>query len=51
MSLRRLLLLTAALVLGAALWVGAPAGATENPDYTAPPPTTSTRWCASAATA
>jgi LPXTG-motif cell wall-anchored protein len=40
MSLRRLLALTAALVIGGLLWSAAPAGATENPDYTAPPPTT-----------
>ncbi|HWJ98152.1 MAG TPA: LPXTG cell wall anchor domain-containing protein [Acidimicrobiales bacterium] len=40
MSLRRLLLPSLALVVGGLLWVASPAGATENPDYTAPPPTT-----------
>ena len=40
MSLRRTLHLTLAIVVGALLWSAAPAGATENPDYTAPPPTT-----------
>ena len=39
MSLRRTLSLTLALVVGTLLWAAAPAGATENPDYTAPPPT------------
>ena len=39
MSLRRTLPLTLALVLGSLLWATS-AGATENPDYTAPPPTT-----------
>jgi LPXTG-motif cell wall-anchored protein len=36
--LRRMLSLVAALVVGV-LVLAAPAGATENPDYTAPPPT------------
>lgn len=40
MSIRRLLALTLALVVASLLWVAPPAGATENPDYTAPPPTT-----------
>jgi LPXTG-motif cell wall-anchored protein len=40
MSLRRTLHLTLAIVVGALLWSATPAGATENPDYTAPPPTT-----------
>lgn len=39
MSLPRTLSLTLALVVGSLLLAG-PAGATENPDYTAPPPTT-----------
>ncbi|MCU1371511.1 MAG: hypothetical protein JWO77_2705 [Ilumatobacteraceae bacterium] len=40
MSLRRTLSLTIALVVASLMWAAAPAGATENPDYTAPPPTT-----------
>ncbi|MGN6693555.1 MAG: LPXTG cell wall anchor domain-containing protein [Aquihabitans sp.] len=40
MSLRRTLALTLALVVGTLLWAASPAGATENPDYTAPPPPT-----------
>lgn len=40
MSLRRTLSLTLALVVGSLLLAAAPASATENPDYTAPPPTT-----------
>ena len=40
MSLRRSLHLTLALVVASLLWVATPAGATENPDYTAPPPST-----------
>lgn len=40
MSLRHLLHLTLALVVGSLLWVAPPAGATQNPDYTAPPPST-----------
>ncbi len=40
MSMRRILSLTVALVLAGLLWSAAPAGAAENPDYTAPPPTT-----------
>src|SRR6476661_5910108 len=38
MSLRRPLSLTVALVLAGLLWASSPAGATENPDYTVPPP-------------
>ena len=40
---RRTLQLVLAVLAGALLWVAAgtsPAGATDNPDYTAPPPTT-----------
>lgn len=40
---RRTLHVTLAVLVGALLWVAAgasPAGATDNPDYTAPPPTT-----------
>jgi LPXTG-motif cell wall-anchored protein len=40
MSLRRLLPLTLAVVLAALVSLASPASATENPDYTAPPPTT-----------
>jgi LPXTG-motif cell wall-anchored protein len=40
MSLRRTLSLTVALVVAGLFWASAPAGAVENPDYTAPPPTT-----------
>jgi LPXTG-motif cell wall-anchored protein len=40
MSLRRTLSLTVALVVASLMWAASPAGATENPDYTAPPPTT-----------
>ena len=41
MVLRRCLQLTLALVVASVLWASAgTAGATENPDYTAPPPTT-----------
>ena len=40
MSLRRTLSLTLALVVGAVLLAASPAGGTENPDYTAPPPAT-----------
>ncbi len=40
MSLSRTLSLTLALVIGSLLWATSPARATENPDYTAPPPTT-----------
>jgi LPXTG-motif cell wall-anchored protein len=39
MSLRRMLSMTLALLLAGLLWAGSPAGATENPDYTAVPPT------------
>jgi LPXTG-motif cell wall-anchored protein len=39
MSLRRTLFLTLALVVGSVVLATSPAGATENPDYTAPPPT------------
>lgn len=39
MTLRRTLSSTLAVVLVAVLWLAAPASATENPDYTAPPPT------------
>lgn len=42
MSLRRTLSLTVALLVAGLFWASAstPAGAVENPDYTAPPPTT-----------
>jgi len=40
MSLRRTFALLASVVVASLLWTAAPAGATENPDYTAPPPTT-----------
>ena len=40
MSLRRVLSMTVAVVLAALVSLAAPASATENPDYTAPPPTT-----------
>ncbi|WP_421119148.1 LPXTG cell wall anchor domain-containing protein [Aquihabitans daechungensis] len=40
MSLRRTLSLTVVLVLSGLFWAASPAVATENPDYTAPPPTT-----------
>ena len=41
MTWRRIVQLTAALLVGGLLWAGAgTASATENPDYTAPPPTT-----------
>jgi LPXTG-motif cell wall-anchored protein len=40
MSLRRILHLTVSLVIGVLVVSAVPAGATENPDYTAPPPTT-----------
>ena len=40
MSLRRVLSMTVAVVLAALVAPAAPASATENPDYTAPPPTT-----------
>lgn len=43
MTWRRIVQLTTALLVGGLLWAGAgagTAGATENPDYTAPPPTT-----------
>jgi LPXTG-motif cell wall-anchored protein len=39
MSLRRMLSSIVALLLASLLWVASPAGATENPDYTAVPPT------------
>ncbi len=40
MSLPRMLSLTLALGVGALLLAASPAGAAENPDYTAPPPAT-----------
>ena len=40
MSLRRMLSSALVLVIAGLLWTSSPAGATENPDYTAPPPTT-----------
>lgn len=40
MSLRRVLWMTLAVVLAALGSLASPASATENPDYTAPPPTT-----------
>jgi LPXTG-motif cell wall-anchored protein len=40
MTLRRMLSLALALLVGSLLWAASPAGATENPDYTAPAPTT-----------
>lgn len=40
MTLRRTLHLTMAILVGSLLWAATPAGATENPDYTARPPAT-----------